>query len=444
MLVRFITTGILAFLITSLSRAGEIHTAVSSGTLAMLKSVIATNPLAFREQTTDFYKNTPLHLAAKVGHTNVLDYLLSLPLTKSDIEKTNSNGWTAMHLAVDNGRTAAMELLIKAKAQLSAEPYVGNTPLHLAARWGHIDTVKALLQHGVPLEARNISFYTPLYEAVRGNQPETVQLLIDYGANVNCVDYGNSTPLVRAAVGGNLKLVQILLAKGANINASTDDGYSALYLAVRERRTNCVQFLLEKGANLDIEDNYGLTALGWCLENPSELHSKFMSELLGAKGATKTGSRRKQTNIFTASGTGDLERVKELISESPELIRFKNYEGRTPLHAAASRGVVPIVKYLIDKGADINAIDDVGVPPLHAAAQSGSLETVKLVVGGGANIRAVDASKQTALHRAVFGGNRDVFKLLISTGLDPDTKDADGRSALDIFRSFLPQKTTGQ
>ena len=60
--------------------------------------------------------------------------------------------------------------------------------------------------------------------------------------------------------------------------------------------------------------------------------------------------------------------------------------GRTPLHWAAEKGYLKIAKYLIHKGATINAADNEGETPLHDAVQWGKKQIVELLISKKANI----------------------------------------------------------
>ena len=55
----------------------------------------------------------------------------------------------------------------------------------------------------------------------------------------------------------------------------------------------------------------------------------------------------------------------------------------TPLHVAASHGSTPVVKHLVDAGADLRSLDEEQMTPLHFACMEGKLEVARLLFNAG-------------------------------------------------------------
>ncbi|KAF7640220.1 hypothetical protein Mgra_00000048 [Meloidogyne graminicola] len=92
-----------------------------------------------------------------------------------------------------------------------------------------------------------------------------------------------------------------------------------------------------------------------------------------------------------ACSNGQLQELKNLLKEFPELINYKyplcyRY---SCLHIAAKAGDKNIVQYLIRNGADINSKDEMHCTPLHVAAKAGQIEMINLLIeiGTDKNIR---------------------------------------------------------
>jgi len=118
--------------------------------------------------------------------------------------------------------------------------------------------------------------------------------------------------------------------------------------------------------------------------------------------------------------------------------------GYTLLHLAS--GDIAVAKFLVSKGADVNA-KSTRFPPLHFAAVSGNLEVVEFLVSKGADVNVKFSANTTLLHSAVSvsapPGNIEVVKFLVSKGADVNAKDNHGNTPLDFamqstWRGTLP------
>ena len=108
------------------------------------------------------------------------------------------------------------------------------------------------------------------------------------------------------------------------------------------------------------------------------------------------------------------------------------------LHSASYIGYLPIVQYLIEKGANIEAKDENQWTPLHIACFKGFLPIVQYLIEKGANIEAKDRDQNTPLHIASSYGKTDVVKYLVSKGANKKAKNKDGlfgKTPRDIARN---------
>ena len=98
--------------------------------------------------------------------------------TSFDLEDKNSLGDTPLHIAAKNGYTEIVYELVIVSAKTETKNLLGNTPLHLAAENGHAETVNVLIAVGAKVETRNLSGDTPLWLAAKNGHAKTV-------ANIN-------------------------------------------------------------------------------------------------------------------------------------------------------------------------------------------------------------------------------------------------------------------
>jgi len=132
--------------------------------------------------------------------------------------------------------------------------------------------------------------------------------------------------------------------------------------------------------------------------------------------------KSKEDKLFKAVEEGNLAEVIRLLQKGANVnAREKSpyTSGNTPLHLAAEKGYEDIAELLIDKGADVMALDLYRHTPLHLAALFGHAEVAELLIAKGADLNARETETgSTPLHEAVFGRHKNVVELLIAKGAD--------------------------
>ena len=139
--------------------------------------------------------------------------------------------------------------------------------------------------------------------------------------------------------------------------------------------------------------------------------------------------------IHEAARKGDVERVREILDAHPERLEARDAAGLTALNWA-SRGVhEDLVRFLVERGADVNAREASGVMPLHSLIFRGERDLVELVVARGADVNARLAQGQTPLLFAVQGGFTGIADILLKNGADPEAGDLLGNTPLLLAAS---------
>jgi ankyrin repeat protein len=123
--------------------------------------------------------------------------------------------------------------------------------------------------------------------------------------------------------------------------------------------------------------------------------------------------------IFDVIRKGDIEKVKMLVENDPTLVRARNARQSTPLHVAVDLEQEAIVRYLIEKGADVNALNNNESTPLFYAKGT---EIAKLLVESGADI-----NKGMPIAWALVAKRKEVAEYLLEKGAGlPDTRTSQG------------------
>ncbi|KAH9649316.1 Potassium channel SKOR [Citrus sinensis] len=145
--------------------------------------------------------------------------------------------------------------------------------------------------------------------------------------------------------------------------------------------------------------------------------------------------------VNSAAYHGDLYQLKGLIRAGADLNKT-NYDGRSPLHLATSRGYEDITLFLIQKGVDTNIkvkegaslnVDDAG-SLLCTAVARGDSDFLKRVLSNGVDPNSRDYDHRTPLHVAASEGLYLMVKLLLEAGASVFTKDRWGNTPLDEGR----------
>lgn len=134
--------------------------------------------------------------------------------------------------------------------------------------------------------------------------------------------------------------------------------------------------------------------------------------------------------LLVASHKGRADHVIQLINKGAKVATTKN--GRTPLHLAAYKGHIAVVRILLAAGCDLDIQDDCDQTALHRAAVLGNTDVISALIQEGCALDRQDKDGNTALHEAAWHGFSQSVKLLVKAGANVHAKNKAGNSALHL------------
>jgi ankyrin repeat protein len=271
--------------------------------------------------------------------------------------------------AAKNADLSVLRALITQHVDVNAASADGTTALHWASYRDNLDAADLLIRAGARLDAANDLGATPLWIASRNGSAVMVRRLLQAGAHTNVALLLGETPLMAASHSGNPDVVAQLIEKGASVNARGARGQTALMWAVSEQHPGVVQVLLSHGADI-------------------QARSDVLSQMMAAPPHGKPEYNRMipfggETALVFAARVGDLASAKLLLAAGAN-VNDKDAWGVSAMVLAAHSGFTEMVAYLLDQGADANAIGP-GFTALHEAIMRRDVTMVKALLDHGAN-----------------------------------------------------------
>jgi ankyrin repeat protein len=229
---------------------------------------------------------TPLIVAARKGHVDMVSLLLGSGANKSATDKLGDDAFAAATMAgkfdvlqvlikdgytINEGRLGPLLILALASGKVNVAEYLlhvgapvgylgadGESTLMAAVKSGKVELTNLLLKHGVPVESADSSGRTPLILAAQSGGLDLCEALISAGANIEARDKRGNTPLLWAVLMGHKDVALGLIRKGANVHAMNVANRNALYFATFQQEVT--ETLIRQGVRLveiSIEDgNY--------------------------------------------------------------------------------------------------------------------------------------------------------------------------------------------
>ncbi|XP_067309030.1 protein fem-1 homolog A [Pseudorasbora parva] len=215
--------------------SAAVFNAARDGKLTLIQKLLSNKSAeeleALAEEKTQ--GGTPLLIAARHGHLEVVEYLLEH--CKANAEHGGS-------------------------VNFDGETIEGAPPLWAASAAGHLPVVKTLLTHGASVNNTTLTNSTPLRAACFDGHLEIVRYLVEHRADMEVANRHGHTCLMIACYKGHRDIARFLLERGADVNRRSVKGNTALHDCAESGSLEIMKMLLKRDARME-RDGYGMTPL---------------------------------------------------------------------------------------------------------------------------------------------------------------------------------------
>jgi ankyrin repeat protein len=298
--------------------------------------------------------NSALDFAAMAGNADFAGMLLDYGAPVDG--RASRNGETPLHYAAFYGRRATIDLFVARGADVNVADYSGVRPIQYARKRLQGLAVELLLKLGARPDS--------LHDAVNAGDVARVRQLIAEGTDVNAFDL-MGTPLHRAAATGQVFVALLLLDAGAELEAEGEPiNVHPLHLAAMGNHPRMAELLIDRDADIEARDRQDRTPL---IVAAIYGNAAVAETLLLRRADPFAADMYRDKAIHSAVMSGDVTTVGLLLAHGADVNTKSGHDGEAPLAYAAGCGSVEMVMFLLEKGADINARDNLGRTPLQFA-----------------------------------------------------------------------------
>lgn len=347
----------------------------------------------------------PIHWATMTRQLDLIDLLLD---RGADINARRMDGARPIHLFNGDYHYRGWRDVPKdwptTPAQVLAHlrrrgAYIDiNTAAHL----GDLARVRELLDEDPSLANRageHGGYYlgggTPLKNAAATGRMDIVQLLLDRGADPNLPEEHiapKGHALYSAVYNGHYEIAKLLLERGAYPSPPVESSADALSIAMSRGDQRMIELLCSFGSarSLDLLSHYGdlTTAAAVFAANPALANDPAVFRNAagnGHEGFVRLMLRYRPDLVTRVSVAAKTRELTEWLFQQGMPASRASWMGITPLHDFARKGDLENAALFLDHGADLEAIDDhLGTTPLAWAAKFGKAPMVKLLLERGA------------------------------------------------------------
>lgn len=247
--------------------------------------------------------------------------------------------------------------------------------------------------------------------------------------NLTTLDDEGNTPLLCASIAVNLSIVDFLLNNGAEVNVKNRKGETPLLLACQSDRVEVINRLIEAKADMTACNNDGVNALMYaCGDGTLNVVRMILNRTECNVNDVDTSKR---SPLFHACSSLSPSYLYETLPIESKIVAILTGTSKS----VWSKRHTGVTRFLINKKADINIVDDRGVTPLMLACRDKCEISVGLLLNDNAKINATDKINSSnalmwAMQRHPDIHMINIIKMLVHKGIDVNIIDANKNTSL--------------
>ena len=415
--------------------AFPLHTFAKLGDIKTVAYLVENNVSMDR---VDLNKQTALHVAIQGAKWDVVEYLLN---KGASVAIADSSENTALHLLCKYCRVAKLhECLLSRQANLNATNRESETPLHVCTTNNDLAAVKLLIVRGVDCKVKDSNGRTALHACVAHASSTSAQDNTEFQAIASLVAANGTQEQFDDLDKSGIAILHYLAALGwcdplitilglrASVNIRDSSGQTPLHYACEKGHLEVATTLVRRGADVRAADSSQQTALYQAVKSGNE---ELVEYILGCDADPNSANLECLSPLHTAIGEKKFE-IAEILMMNEADVNVCDVSNRTPLHIASPLSPSHVVESLVLHGSDVNVADKDGRTPLHASVYNPDTRVMKYLLSQGAEVDAKDNRKNTPLHLAAARGSYEEVDLLLTAKVRLDDVNSDGDTPLHL------------
>ncbi|XP_070501676.1 transient receptor potential cation channel subfamily A member 1 [Chironomus tepperi] len=362
--------------------------------------------------------DSPYRILRAAERGNLDEFVRLYQFDNTRLTVKDGRGRTVAHQAAAKNRKNILLFIHEMHGDLNCQDNTGSTPLHFAVENDSFDAIEFLLQVPVKTNILNDRKFSSLHLATLLNKVNVLKIMAKYRDIFDIQQGGEHgrTALHLAAIQDHEECARILITEfGASPRSACNLGYYPIHEAAKNASSKTMEVFLQWGESkgctreemISFYDSEGNLPLHSAVHG-GDIKAVELCLKSGAKISTQQHDL--STPVHLACAQGAIEIVELMFKMQPQekktSLLCTDIQKMTPLHCASMFDHPPLVEFLVNEGADINALDKEKRSPILLAASRSGWRTVHVLIRLGADIHIKDVNQRNILHSIILNGGR--------------------------------------